>query len=147
MTEMVINSQESLQTAIGNLRAMWGESKFLRLKIRRGKDRSINFNDLSHVWYEQIARELREDDALGYKAFCKLHFAVPILRAEDSEFRSFYDGAIRQGFSYEQKLAAMRYLPVSSLMTNPQFKQYCEAMQAHFLTQGVQLNFPTESQP
>ncbi len=142
MSTIVINSAESLQKAIGDLREMWGIHKFVRMNLKTGKDRSLDFNAISHVWYEQLARELREDDALGWKCYCKLNFAVPIMRAEDAEFRAFYDGSIKQSFSYEQKLAAMKYFPVSSLMTNPQFKKYCEAMQAHFLTLGVSLEFP-----
>lgn len=142
MSAIVINSSESLQRALGDLRDMWGQHKFLRLNIKTGKDRSLDFNAISHVWYEQIARENKEEDALGWKCFCKLHFAVPIMRAEDAEFRNFYDASIKQSLSYEQKLAAMKYLPVSSLMTNPQFKSYCEAMQSHFATRGILLEFP-----
>jgi hypothetical protein len=144
MAAIVINSSESLQRAIGDLRDMWNRHHFLRLNVKTGKDRSLDFNALSHVWYEQLARELKEDDALGWKSFCKLQFAVPILRTEDEEFRQFYDNAIKHALTYEQKLAAMRYIPVSSLMTNTQFKKYCEAMQAHFLKFGVSLEFPVE---
>jgi hypothetical protein len=142
MSAMVINSADSLQRALGDLRDMFTQHKFLRVNIKTGKDRSLDFNAISHVWYEQITRELREDDALGWKCFCKLNFAVPIMRAEDAEFREFYDASIKSALSYEQKLAAMKYLPVTSLMTNPQFKKYCDEMQAHFLTLGVRLEFP-----
>jgi hypothetical protein len=140
MAAFVINSAESLQIAIGDLRDKWNRHKFLRLNVKTGKDRSLDFNAQSHVWYEQLSRELTEDDALGWKCFCKLHFAVPIMRAEDEEFRTFYDTAIK-GLSYEQKLQAMKYMPVTSLMTNPQFKKYCDEMQKHFLGRGVALEF------
>ena len=142
MAALVINSTESLQTAIGVLREAWGRHKFLRLNFKTGKDRSLDFNAISHVWYEQLARELPEEDALGWKCFCKLHFAVPIMRAEDEEFREFYDRSIKAALTHEQKLVAMKYIPVSSLMTNAQFKKYCDEMQKHFLTRGVRLEFP-----
>lgn len=141
MSALIINSAESLQIALGDLRDLWNQHRYLRLNVKTGKDRTLDFNAQSHVWYEQLARELREDDALGWKAFCKLNFAVPIMRAEDAEFREFYDSSIKQSLSYEQKLAAMKYLPVSSLMTNPQFKKYCDEMQRHFLGRGVRLEF------
>lgn len=144
MTALVVNSVESLQRAIGDLRSMWDKHKFLRVTVKTGKDRSLDFNAISHVWYEQIARELPEDNALGWKCFCKAHFGVPIMRAEDGEFRAFYDGAILNSLRYEEKLAAMKYLPVTSLMTNPQFKQYCTDMQTHFAKRGVLLEFPPE---
>ena len=144
MTTLVINSTDSLQRVFGELREAFGIHKFLRLNLKTGKDRSISFNDLSHAWYQQLARELPQDDEIGWKCFAKLNFGVPIMRAADNQFREFYDLSIKSSLSYEQKLTAMKYLPVSSLMTNPKFKRYCETMQAHFIEQGVFLEFPPE---
>lgn len=142
MSAMVINSETSLQSAIGDLREMWGKHKFLRLNVKAGKDRSLDQNAISHCWYEQLAREIKDEDALGWKSFCKLNFAVPILRAEDEAFREFYDGAIKSSLSYEEKLQAMKFVPVTSLMTKPQLSKYLEEMQRHFLGRGVRLVFP-----
>lgn len=142
MTAFVVNSAESMQRTCGDLRDMWQQHKYLRINVKAGKDRSLDQNAISHAWYEQIARELREDDALGWKCFCKLNFAVPIMRAEDAEFRAFYDSSIKLSLSYEQKLVAMRYLPVTSLMTKTQLSKYLEAMQKHFIGQSVILEFP-----
>lgn len=143
MTALVINSSESLQRAIGDLRDLWNAHKFLRVDIKAGKDRSLDQNAISHAWYQQLSRELREDDALGWKCFCKLNFAVPIMRTEDTEFREFYDAAIKSTLSYEEKLDAMKFLPVTSLMTKAQLSTYLEAMQGHFADR-VRLEFPAE---
>ena len=142
MTATTINSEVSLQSFIGDIREQWNKHKFLRVTVKAGKDRSLDQNAISHAWYEQLARELREDDALGWKCCCKLNFGVPILRAEDPEFRRFYDGAIKATLMYEEKLAAMKFVPVTSLMTKPQLSRYLEAMQAHFAKRGVRLEFP-----
>lgn len=142
MTALVINSQESLQKALGGLRDLFGKHKFLRVSVKAGVDRSMPQNALTHAWYGQLARELPEDDELGWKCYCKLNFGVPILRAEDEQFREFYDGAIKGALSYEQKLAAMKYLPVTSHMTKVQLSKYAEAVQQHFATMGVRLEFP-----
>lgn len=145
MAEFIINSSESLQNAIGELRETWSRNKYVRM-ILRAKKRSLDQNDIAHVWYEQVARELREDDALGVKRYCKLHHGVPLLRAEDSEFRAFYDAAIK-GLSYEQKLEAMKYVPVTSRMTVDQGSRYLVSVQADFReNRGVILVFP-EPQP
>ena len=104
--------------------------------------RSLDQNAISHAWYQQLARELRQDDAIGWKSFCKLHFGVQILRAEDDDFRAFYDLAIKSSLNYEAKLSAMRFVPVTSLMTKAQLSKYLEAVQSHFYTQGVKLEFP-----
>lgn len=91
------------------------------------KKRSNDQNSISHEWYSQLAKRYPQDDALGWKCYCKLHFGVPILRAEDEQFREFYDRHIKS-FSYEEKLKAMQYLPVTSLMTTIQLSKYLETM-------------------
>lgn len=144
MSALVINSDSSLQTVLGTLREMYAQHRFVRIDAKTGKARSLDQNAISHAWYEQLARELREDDALGWKCYCKLHFGVPILRTEDNEFREFYDGSIK-AMSYERKLVAMKYLPVTSDMTKPQLSQYLEAMQAAFVPLGVMLEFPAQA--
>lgn len=136
-----INSAESLSKFIGDIRELWNRHKFLRVTVKTGKDRSLDYNALSHCWYIQVADELREDDAAGVKAFCKLHFGVPIMRAEDDDFREFYDRGMKQALSYEQKLKAMRFVPVTSLMTQAQFDNYAHQVQDHYAGK-VALEFP-----
>ncbi len=143
MSITTVNSLETLQTLLGDIRGLWDKHKYLRVSIKTGKDRSIPQNAITHVWYGQIARELREDDELGWKCYCKLHHGVPILRAEDEEFRTTYDTVIKP-LTYEQKLTAMRCWPVSSLMTKEQLSKYAEAVQADFLARGVRLEFPAD---
>jgi hypothetical protein len=141
MSTLTINSDMSLQSVLGELREMYRKHKYLRLSVKEGKARSLDQNAISHAWYEQLAREMKEDDALGWKSYCKLHHGVPILRAEDEEFRNFYDSSIK-GMAYEMKLAAMKYLPVTSLMTKPQLSKYLEAVRDDFARRGVRLEFP-----
>lgn len=141
MSAHVINSDMSLQLFIGEMREMYMQHRYIKVNAKTGKARSLDQNAISHAWYEQIARELREDDVTGWKSYCKLHHGVPILRAEDEEFREAYDSTIK-GMTYEQKLKVMRMLPVTSLMTKAQLSKYLEAMQDDFHTRGVRLEFP-----
>ena len=141
MSTLVINSDMSLQSVIGDLREMYRQHRYIKISAKTGKARSLDQNAISHAWYEQISRELREDDSLGWKCYCKLHHGVPIIRAEDEEFREAYDATIK-GMTYEQKLKVMRMLPVTSLMTKPQLSKYLEAMQGDFERRGVRLEFP-----
>jgi hypothetical protein len=143
MSALVINSDSSLQSAIGFLREQYQRYRFVRVSTKTGQDRSLPQNAITHAWYGQIARELREDDELGWKCYCKLHHGVPIMRAEDDEFRETYDSAIK-GLSYEQKLKVMRLLPVTSLMTKEQLSKYAEAMREDFARRGVMLEFPAD---
>lgn len=139
---LTINSDQSLSSAIGELRDQFKAHRFLRVSIKTGKDRSIDQNNISHAWYEQISRELREETPLGVKNFCKLHYGVPILRAENEEFRQQYDTVLKP-LSYDKKLIAMNFLPVTSLMTKAQLSQYLEAMQLAYADR-VKLEFPEQ---
>ena len=144
MTSQVVNSAESLSRVLGDIRSMWNEHKFLRVNIKTGKDRTLDQNAISHTWYEQIARELREGTPEDVKCECKLRFGVPILRANDADFREMYDASIRGHLTYEQKLRAMRFLPVTSLMTTAQLSQYLVDVQNEYAQLGVMLEFPKE---
>jgi hypothetical protein len=144
MTELTATTEIGVQSICGEIREAFRVNRFVRVTIKTGKKRSLSQNDISHAWYEQMARELREDDANGWKCYCKLHHAVPILRAEDAEFRATYDSVIRP-LDYERKLAVMKILPVTSLMTKAQLSKYLEEVQADFQARGVWLQFPQES--
>lgn len=130
-----------LPRAIGDLRELVREHGRVRLRITP-MSRSLSQNDISHAWYEQVAMELREDSALGVKCESKLHCGVPILRAEDSEFRAVYDAVIRP-LPYELKLEAMKQWPVTSLMTKPQMSQYLDGLVEYWNRKGVTLIRPT----
>ena len=143
MPTYTICSDTSLQDTIGNIRQLYDENKYLKVSIKLGKDRSLDQNAISHAWYEHLARELKEDDMLGWKAFCKLHYGVPILLAEDDTFREGYNLSIAH-LTYEQKLQAMRFVPITSLMNKKQLSKYLEDMQDDFIKRGVILKFPEQ---
>lgn len=132
----------TLSEAIGELRAAYAKHRRCKVSIHAGK-RSLDHNAVSHIWYAQIATELREDTPEGVHCECKLRFGVPILRAEDDDFRAFYDLAIKNALTYEQKLEAMRFVPVTRLMTPAQMKRYTDDMQAAYAGR-VQLEYPKE---
>ena len=146
MSEAIVNSDLALQRAIGDLREDYRRHRFLRLRWTAGSKRSLDQNAISHAWYEQVARELREGSALDAKCESKLVCGVPILRAEDVEFRATYDRLLRP-MAYADKLELMKVLPVTSLMTKPQLSQYLEAMQAHWAKRDVWLQFPDQAAP
>lgn len=139
--KLIVNSEPSLQTAIGELREQFRTRKYLTVNVTHGKHRSLDQNAISHAWYSQVAKELREDSELGVKCFCKLHFGVPILRMGSDEFREKYDRAVKP-MDYPDKLTLMEWFPVTSLMTTPQLSEYLEKMQSHYQCRGVLLEFP-----
>lgn len=138
MSTHTINSDTSLQDFFGVVREKYLQYRFVRASLKTGKDRSLPQNAFTHAWYDQIARELREDDELGWKCYCKLHHGVPILRAEDEDFRDTYDTVIKP-LDYEKKLTAMRHWPVTSLMTKKQLTKYADLVRDDFYARGVLL--------
>jgi len=118
----------------------------LTINIKKGKDRSVEQNRLQRMWINEAVEQLQDERAEQKRAYCKLHFAVPLLRAEDEEFRQVYDEVIRP-LSYEQKLKTMMIpidLPVSRRMKSGQMKRYLDDIYDHFTSLGVKLTDPDE---
>lgn len=115
--------------------------------ISKGGQRSIKQNRLQRLWLNEIAEQLPDDNAEGWRAYIKLHFGVPILRAADEEFQTTYDRVIRP-LPYEDKLACMKVpidFPVTSRMNTIQKKQFLDAVYHHFVSErGLALTLPPD---
>lgn len=111
--------------------------------LKKGAPRSPEQNRLQRLWMLE-AEEQGDMTAEEYRGYCKLHFGVPILRAEDDEFKTIYDQVIRPQ-PYEHKLAMMRVpidLPVTSRMTTEQKTRYLDQVKQFFEGQGFNLTQP-----
>ena len=135
---LTVNSDVSLQSAIGELREAYRVNRYVTVMIKAGKGRTLDQNAVIHCWYEQLARELREQSARDWRRECKLHHGVPIMRAEDADFRDAYDTVIKP-LDYAKKLQAMDFWPVTSLMRTPQLGEYMTTLQDTFKPRGVEL--------
>ena len=109
----------------------------------QGAPRSTAQNRLAQRWFTDIATQLGDQTHEDVRAECKLHFGVPILRAENEAFRLSYDRVIK-ALPYEEKLAAIKAfdLPVTRLMTVKQMTALMDEMQRHWSAQGVRLTDP-----
>lgn len=104
-----------------------------------GEARSLSQNDMSFALYNEIAGKVEGETAVTVRRFCKLHFGVPIMRTYDGDYRALYDKTLKQSLSYEEKLMAMDYFPVTSLMKKKPFTEYIDAIRAHYAEHGVYL--------
>ena len=107
--------------------------------------RSQKQNRLSFVWYKHIAKEMEDDTPEGKRAYCKLHFGIPI-RRENDRFRESYDRAIRK-LSYEDKIEIMVGaidFPVTRDMTVKEMARYLEQIEIHFNSIGVSMPHPED---
>ena len=120
--------------------------EFLEITVQPAKNtRSLQQNRLQFTWHKE-AGEQGDMTASEYRAYCKLHFGVPILRMEDDEFRAIYDEIIRP-LAYEKKIALMIEpidLPVTSRMTVKQKTQYLDKVNAFYASQGFRLTQPED---
>lgn len=101
--------------------------------------RSDKQNRLQRKWLLEAAEQLKEYTPEEYRAYCKLHFGVPILRNENDKFRELYDRVVRP-LSYEIKLEIMSIpidFPVTRLMDKDQKKRCLDAIYQHFTGLGV----------
>lgn len=111
--------------------------------ITAGASRTERQNRLMHRWFGDVSIQLGDMTHEEVRAYCKLHFGVPILRAENEAFRQSYD-AVMKHLPYEAKLAFIQHmqLPVTSLMTVKQQTAMLDEMARHWSAQGVRLTDP-----
>ena len=116
----------------------------LTVKILRGVHRTPKQNRLQRKWLLEAAEQLQDQTAEEYRAYCKLYFGVPILRAENDEFCEKYDTVVKD-LPYWKKLACMAEpfdFPITRLMNTKQKTVYLDKMYVFFTGLGVNLTEP-----
>jgi len=116
------------------------------VSIKSGAKRSLDQNRLQRQWLNEAAGQ-GDQSAEEYRAYCKLHIGVPMLRSEDEDFRKKYDAIIKP-MAYEQKLELMQEpiaFPVTSLMNTSQMARYLDAMYVELSSQGIVLTEPRDA--
>ena len=115
----------------------------LTVTVTIGDPRRASQNRLAQRWFSDISRQKEDETHEDIRAFCKLHFGVPILRAENEAFRQSYDKAMKS-LPYEAKLAAVKAfdLPVTRLMTKDQMTAFMDEMQRYWVPKGYRLTDP-----
>lgn len=111
----------------------------------QGDERSAQQNRLQQLWHTEAAQQLGDETAEEKRAYCKLHFGVPILRSDEA-FKADYDRVIKP-MDYQTKLALMAEpfdFPVTRLMTVKQKKQFLDAVWNHYTGLGVCLSHPDD---
>lgn len=140
MTTRIIKTEYERQQAIKLLTSYQLPAT---LTLTKGANRSTEQNKLQRLWLNEAA-EQGDQTAEEYRAYCKLHYGVPLLRNENHEFRESYDRIIRP-HTYEDKLEMMSIpldFPVTRLMTTKQLTTYLDQVHAHFAGLGFILTQP-----
>lgn len=110
---------------------------------KASKSRTLAQNRTQHQWFRD-AEAQGDMKAWEYRAYCKLHFGVPILRRDSSDYRAKYDEYLKH-LPYEHKLGLMVEpfdFPVTSAMTVPQHSEFLDAVREHLSGLGFELTDP-----
>ncbi len=107
----------------------------------QGRDRSRDQNALMWLWATEAAAQLGDRTPSEQQSEWKLHYGVPILREDSADFRAFYDKALK-GRAYGEKLEAMAFVPITSLMKVRQMVRFLDTVQRESLTNGIELTDP-----
>ncbi len=138
MPHRIINSQDDLDNFV---RLASNLAKPFTVEWQLGRDRSLEQNRLQFLWAREAAEQRGDMTADDVRCEWKLVHGVPILREESAEFREIYDAAIKP-LPYQQKLIAMRFIPVTSEMKVPQMTAYLDTICRECAEQGIILTQP-----
>ena len=105
--------QQNFLAHVGQLRLAGKKPLFQQVQEKR----SLSQNDMIYALYKQISEQCEDQSIREIRHECKLRFGVPILRAGNEKFKAMYDKAIKETLTYEEKLEAMEFLPVTRLMS------------------------------
>jgi hypothetical protein len=86
--------------------------------------------------YDIIAKQLYGGDGDHARNECKLTIGVPILRRDSEKFQQTYDRLLKPA-SYEDKLAMMEYVSISSIFDKTQGTEYIKSMLDKYAQKGV----------
>lgn len=106
-----------------------------------GRDRTRDQNALQWLWATEAAQQLGDRTAEEIQRDWKLRHGVPILREDSAEFRSTYDRLIKP-LPYEQKVEAMAFIDVTSIMKVRQMVRFLDAVERECAEQGIRLTDP-----
>jgi hypothetical protein len=141
MTRRIIETEYERRQAI---RFIEGHKLPMTIGIEAIGKRSARQNRLNRQWMLDIAGQMEGWSAEYTRGYCKLHFGIPILRADDEEFCREYDALVRP-LPYEHKIKLMMVpfdFGVTRRMTTKQQTAYLDAVHRHFSEQGVALTDP-----
>jgi hypothetical protein len=128
---------------VSRLCAVLTARKFpMTITIRDGRDRSREQNSLQWIWAQEVAEQFDAEPS-EVQAEWKLMHGVPILRAQDDDFREKYDATFKP-LPYETKLRIIQLMdwPVTRKMNSKQMTKYLDAVSKHCAENGLYLTRP-----
>lgn len=109
--------------------------------------RTLNQNSMVHALYGDIAKQRDDLTVLDVERHCKLYYGVPILRANNAEFRQMWDARLLgDRMSTEGKLDIVTYMDISSRMSKEECSEYISTILNEYQKQGFYLPDPRQEE-
>lgn len=138
MAERIINNAEELDLWI---KFLVGRKLPITVSAIDGRDRTGQQNRLMWLWAGEASQQRGDVTLDEVQREWKLNVGIPILCESSPEYRGFCTLTLK-GLNYEQRLAAMRFVPVTSQMSVKQMVQFMDTVQRECLEQGIKLTDP-----
>jgi hypothetical protein len=126
---------EALFTLLGNLKLP------LTVDWVQGADRTAQQNRLMWRWATEAAEQRGDMTADEIQREWKLNHGIPILCEDSEEYRGFCTLTLKR-LTYQQRIEAMRFVPVTSEMKVKQMVRFMDAVERECLEQGIVLTVP-----
>jgi hypothetical protein len=106
-------------------------------------NRSAEQNRLAFMWYAELAKQ--SGNGKDYERnFCKWTYGCPILVEHDvNGFSAFYENLINR-YDYEQCVASMDFIQVTSMFNVQQMSEYLKHMELYAGEKGYFLTKPVD---
>lgn len=126
---------DALTTLLGNLKLPF------TVEWTQGADRSAQQNKLMWKWAGEVEEQMQQETADEVQRRWKLDHGLPILCGDSEEYRTFCRLTLKR-LSREQRIEAMRFVPVTSEMNVKQMIRFLDAVERECLEQGIVLTQP-----
>jgi len=137
-----ISSFDDLARVFDLLRDMPNDGSKIVTISDYSKDRSLAQNGLAFKWYTELGKHTGNGKEYERQR-CKLTRGIPILRRDDQEFNKYYKFSLIN-LTYEQKLEAMEFVPVTRVMSTKQFAEYLDLIDKEAAHNGYLLTRPED---
>jgi hypothetical protein len=137
MTTRTIRTESQLASWLAFLQA---RPLPMTVSAVRGETRSSQQNRTAHMWYGEVSRQTGDEPG-AVKGYCKAKFGLPIMKRDNPEWLAKYE-PMYMPLDYQTRIALFEIIPLTSKMKLPQMMEYMDAVQRHYLQQGIALTDP-----
>lgn len=134
--KLTINSDRTLEEAIGTLRRMYAAARYVRVTALAGRDRTLDQNRMFFELYTHIGEQLYGGDVEHARAEVKLDYGLPILRRDDEELGALCARTL-DFLARDKQLEFIRHMSVTSDMTRGQARECIDRVMDAYAEQGV----------